>query len=174
MSYSPFAVLTLDHTMACVPSQDINTPLTTPSGNLHGCPVSFLMGLPGTSKKEIPEFAWIEPVLKSNRLVYIGLRDIDEGERKILKENSAPSLSVPFLVTLSRMLMCSRGGVSKSDIKCFTMHHVDKYGIGKVVDMALEHVGQDRPIHLSFDVGASDLLLRLFFSFSAPQARRSR
>jgi arginase family enzyme len=71
------------------PSQDINTPLTTPSGNLHGCPVSFLMGLPGTSKEEIPEFSWIEPVLKSNRLVYIGLRDIDEGERKILKENSA-------------------------------------------------------------------------------------
>ncbi|GJN90170.1 hypothetical protein Rhopal_003169-T1 [Rhodotorula paludigena] len=104
---------------------DINTPLTTPSGNLHGCPVSFLLGLPGTSKEEIPEFGWIEPVLKPERLVYIGLRDIDEGERKILKENN---------------------------IKCFTMHHVDKYGIGKVVDMALEHVGTDRPIHLSFDV----------------------
>lgn len=63
--------------------------MTTPSGNLHGCPVSFLLGLPGTSKEEIPEFAWIEPVLKPERLVYIGLRDIDEGERKILKENSA-------------------------------------------------------------------------------------
>lgn len=37
------------------------------------------------------------------------------------------------------------------------MHHVDKYGIGKVVDMALEHVGTDRPIHLSFDVGACAL-----------------
>lgn len=68
--------------------QDINTPLTTPSGNLHGCPVSFLLGLPGTSKEEIPEFGWIEPVLKPERLVYIGLRDIDAGERKILKENS--------------------------------------------------------------------------------------
>ncbi|GAA5974470.1 hypothetical protein JCM11641_003235 [Rhodosporidiobolus odoratus] len=109
---------------------DINTPLTTPSGNLHGCPVSFLLGLPGTSKEEIPEFSWIEPVLKSNRLVYIGLRDIDEGERKILKENN---------------------------IKAFTMHHVDKYGIGKVVEMAIEHVGaNERPIHLSFDVDALD------------------
>jgi len=47
------------------------------------------MGLPGTSKEEIPEFGWIEPVLKSERIVYIGLRDIDEGERKILKENSS-------------------------------------------------------------------------------------
>ncbi|TNY17624.1 hypothetical protein DMC30DRAFT_429508 [Rhodotorula diobovata] len=108
---------------------DINTPLTTPSGNLHGCPVSFLMGLPGTSKEEIPEYAWIEPVLKAERLVYIGLRDIDAGERKILKENN---------------------------IKAFSMHHVDKYGIGKVVEMALEHVGKDRPIHLSFDVDALD------------------
>lgn len=69
-------------------TQDINTPLTTESGNLHGCPVSFLLGLPGTSKEEIPEFGWIEPVLKADRLVYIGLRDIDTGERKILKDYS--------------------------------------------------------------------------------------
>ncbi|GAA5890018.1 hypothetical protein JCM6882_009201 [Rhodosporidiobolus microsporus] len=108
---------------------DINTPLTTPSGNLHGCPVSFLLGLPGTSKEDLPEFAWIEPVLKAERLVYIGLRDIDEGERKILRENN---------------------------IKCFTMHHIDKHGIGKVVEMALDHVGRARPIHLSFDVDAFD------------------
>lgn len=46
------------------------------------------MGLPGTSKEEIPEFGWIEPCLKRERIVYIGLRDIDEGERKILRENS--------------------------------------------------------------------------------------
>lgn len=108
---------------------DINTPLTTPSGNLHGCPVSFLLGLPGTS--DIPEFHWIKPVLKSDRLVYIGLRDIDAGERKILKEHN---------------------------IKCFSMYHVDKWGIGKVVEMALDHVNpaRDRPIHLSFDVDALD------------------
>ncbi|SCV74934.1 BQ2448_7963 [Microbotryum intermedium] len=108
---------------------DINTPLTTPSGNLHGCPVSFLMGLPGTSPEEIPEFGWCKPVLKPSRIVYIGLRDIDSGERKILKEHN---------------------------IKSFSMFHVDKYGIGKVVDMALDHVGRDRPLHLSFDVDAMD------------------
>ena len=45
------------------------------------------------------------------------------------------------------------------------MHHVDKYGIGKVVEMALEHVGKDRPIHLSFDVGASSS-----FAFSQPES----
>ncbi|KAL8286263.1 hypothetical protein RQP46_004751 [Phenoliferia psychrophenolica] len=110
---------------------DINTPLTTPSGNLHGCPVSFLMGLPGATQEAVPEFAWLAPVLKADRLVYIGLRDIDSGERKILKEHN---------------------------IKCFSMFHVDKWGIGKVVEMALDHVNKERnrPIHLSFDVDALD------------------
>ncbi|KAM0755607.1 Ureohydrolase [Meredithblackwellia eburnea MCA 4105] len=110
---------------------DINTPLTTPSGNLHGCPVSFLLGLEGAAKGDIPEFDWIDPVLKSDRLVYIGLRDIDAGERKILKDHN---------------------------IKAFSMYHVDKWGIGRVVEMALDHVNKDRtrPIHLSFDVDALD------------------
>jgi arginase len=38
------------------------------------------------------------------------------------------------------------------------MHDVDKYGIGKVVEMALDHVNpnRDRVIHLSFDVDALD------------------
>ena len=53
------------------------------------------MGLPGTSKEEIPEFAWIAPVLKSDRLVYIGLRDVDDGEKKILKDNSQSRASLP-------------------------------------------------------------------------------
>lgn len=38
------------------------------------------------------------------------------------------------------------------------MHEVDRYGIGKVVELALDHVNpnRDRPIHLSFDVDAFD------------------
>lgn len=46
----------------------------------------------------------------------------------------------------------------RTDIKAFSMHHVDKYGIGKVVEMALDAVNpnRDRPIHLSFDVDACD------------------
>ncbi|KIY61671.1 arginase [Cylindrobasidium torrendii FP15055 ss-10] len=107
---------------------DINTPETTDSGNIHGMPVSFLLGLEGT---KIPEFSWIKPLLTPDRLVYIGLRDIDDGEKKILKEHN---------------------------IKAFSMHEVDKYGIGKVVELALDHVNakRDRPIHLSFDVDAMD------------------
>ena len=106
---------------------DINTPTTTDTGNIHGMPVSFLLGL----DKSIPEYQWINRYLATNRLVYICLRDVDAGERKILKENG---------------------------IKAFSMHEVDKYGIGKVVELALDHVNPNRdlPIHLSFDVDGLD------------------
>ncbi|KAJ3548751.1 hypothetical protein NMY22_g1143 [Coprinellus aureogranulatus] len=106
---------------------DINTVETTDSGNIHGMPVSFLMGL----GSKVEEYSWVKPALKTSSIVYIGLRDVDAGEKKILRENN---------------------------IKAFSMHEVDKYGIGKVVEMALDHVNpnRDRPIHLSFDVDALD------------------
>ncbi|KAJ7940197.1 Ureohydrolase [Mycena leptocephala] len=123
---------TLDaHPDACViwidAHADINTAESTGSGNIHGMPVSFLLGL----GSPVSEFAWVKPVLKPERIVYIGLRDVDAGEKRILKENN---------------------------IKAFSMHEVDKYGIGKVVEMALDHVNPKRalPIHLSFDVDALD------------------
>lgn len=55
------------------------------------------MGLPGATQEAVPEFAWLAPVLKADSLVYIGLRDIDSGERKILKDNSASPVS-PLLL----------------------------------------------------------------------------
>ena len=90
-------------------------------------PVSFLLGI----GPKVDEFAWVKPILKPHRIVYIGLRDVDAGEKRILRENH---------------------------IKAFSMHEVDRYGIGRVVEMALDHVnpGRDRPIHLSFDVDALD------------------
>ncbi|BEI84820.1 hypothetical protein CcaverHIS002_0502210 [Cutaneotrichosporon cavernicola] len=106
---------------------DINTPLTTDSGNLHGCPVSFLLGLEGT---DVPPFnVWLQPCLRPEDIVYIGLRDIDDKEKRILRELG---------------------------IKVFTMHDVDAHGIGRVMERVLAHVGAARPIHLSFDVDALD------------------
>jgi len=106
---------------------DINTVESTDSGNIHGMPVSFLLGI----GSKVPEFAWVKPALKPERLVYIGLRDVDAGEKRILRENG---------------------------IKAFSMHEVDRWGIGRVVEMALDHVNPNRdlPIHLSFDVDALD------------------
>ncbi|RSH85632.1 arginase [Saitozyma podzolica] len=45
---------------------DINTPGSTDSGNLHGCPVSFLLGLEGTDVE--PFNQWIKPCLKPEDL----------------------------------------------------------------------------------------------------------
>ncbi|CAE6478460.1 unnamed protein product [Rhizoctonia solani] len=126
------------HPEACVvwvdAHADINTPSTSTSGNIHGMPVSFLLGIAG----EVPKaesgpqpFSWIKPILRPERLVYIGLRDVDDGEKIILREHG---------------------------IRAYSMHEVDRYGIGRVVELALAHVNPDgnRPIHLSFDVDALD------------------
>ncbi|KAA8899495.1 arginase [Sphaerosporella brunnea] len=109
---------------------DINTPHSSGSGNIHGMPVAFLAGLAKPPKEDPSVFGWLdqEHHISPKKLVYIGLRDVDVPEKKILKENG---------------------------IKAFSMHDVDRYGIGKIMDMALEYVG-DSPIHLSFDVDALD------------------
>ena len=59
---------------------DINTPLTSSTGNLHGQPVSFILHeldkyLPG-----LQGFEWNLSCLPARNLVYIGLRDIDPAE----------------------------------------------------------------------------------------------
>ena len=109
---------------------DINTPATTESGNLHGMPVSFLLGL---SQEKIEGLEWIEPCLKPENLVYIGLRDLDKGEKLLLK---------------------------KHNIKAFSMHEVDRYGIGQVIEKTIEYLSKGdqspSPIHLSFDIDALD------------------
>jgi len=108
---------------------DINTPETSDSGNIHGMPVAFMTGLATEKREDI--FGWIkkEHMISVKKLVYIGLRDVDKGEKKIIKEQG---------------------------IKAFSMHDIDRYGIGKVMDMALGWIGSDTPIHLSFDVDALD------------------
>lgn len=78
---------------------------------------------------KIKAFDWLKPTLKPNKIVYIGLRDVDAGEKKILKEHN---------------------------IKCFSMHDVDRYGIGKVMEQIYDYLGRKTPIHLSFDVDALD------------------
>lgn len=108
---------------------DINTPETSDSGNIHGMPLAFLTGL--ASEKPGAPFGWLkdDQRISVKKLVYIGLRDVDRGEKKILREHG---------------------------IKAFSMHDVDRHGIGRVMDMALGWIGSDNPIHLSFDIDALD------------------
>ena len=100
---------------------DINTPETSGSGSIHGMPCAFLTGIANPD----PIFSWIKELchegstIEANRLVYIGLRDVDIPEKQILR---------------------------KYNIKAFSMHDVDRWGIGRCMEMALEYLaGFDRP-----------------------------
>ena len=110
---------------------DINTMDTSASGNIHGMPVSFLLRL--LEVTELPGCEWMAdvPKLLPENLVYVALRDVDDGEKRLLR---------------------------KLGIKAFTMHDVDHHGIGKVMEMALDTlVGKgERPLHMSFDIDATD------------------
>uniref|UniRef100_A0A6I8SBC1 Arginase n=1 Tax=Xenopus tropicalis TaxID=8364 RepID=A0A6I8SBC1_XENTR len=110
---------------------DINTPSTSPSGNLHGQPLSFLMKELKSKMPDVPGFEWVKPCLSAKDIVYIGLRDVDPGEHYILK-------------TLG--------------IKYYSMSEVDYLKIDKVMEETIEYlVGkQKRPIHLSFDIDGLD------------------
>lgn len=112
---------------------DINTLESTTSGNLHGCPVSFLMNI--NDEKDCPKsFDWVPGSLKPNKIVYIGLRDVDPAEKKILKNLG---------------------------IKAFSMYHIDRYGINRVIEMAMDALhpnGGNGPIMCSYDVDAVDPL----------------
>lgn len=106
---------------------DINTPETTDTGNLHGMPVAFLGKLAGN----VPGFEWMAdlPTLQvSSKLAYIGLRDVDEGEKEILKN---------------------------LNIKHYWAEDVRRIGINTVMDEILAF-SKDAPIHISFDIDALD------------------
>ncbi|AMD19631.1 HCL520Wp [Eremothecium sinecaudum] len=108
---------------------DINTVDCTESGNLHGCPVSFLLNM----KRDCwpSPFNWVPGKLRPEKIAYIGLRDVDTEEKAILRNLG---------------------------ITAFSMYHVDRYGINKVIEMALEAVnpGGKGPVMVSYDVDAID------------------
>lgn len=72
---------------------DINNPTRSISGNMHGMPVAFLMGLVENAKK-LPGFEWFKPVLKPTELVYIGLRDLDQDEKETIRRLGIKAFSV--------------------------------------------------------------------------------
>uniref|UniRef100_A0A8C4ETH4 Arginase n=1 Tax=Dicentrarchus labrax TaxID=13489 RepID=A0A8C4ETH4_DICLA len=110
---------------------DVNTPMTSPSGNLHGQPVAFMLKELQDKMPDIPGFSWMKPCLSSSDLVYIGLRDVDPGEHHILK-----NLGIQY----------------------FTMRDIDRLGIQRVMEVTFDHLlaRKQRPIHLSFDIDAFD------------------
>lgn len=118
---------------------DLNTPDTSGSGNMHGMPIGLLLDHPKGSydHSKLPGFEFLidGPRISPDQIVYVGLRDVDPAERLWIRELG---------------------------IKAFSMFDIDHYGIGGVMDRALEHLlkdDPDRPLHLSYDIDAVDPVL---------------
>ena len=120
---------------------DLNTPATSGSGNMHGMPIGLLLdhrGGPTTvDHASLPNFEFLVdgPRLPPESIVYVGLRDVDPMERTMIRDLG---------------------------IKAYTMYDIDHYGIGAVMDKALDYLLKDdpsRPLHLSYDIDAVDPML---------------
>ena len=106
---------------------DMNIPGTSPSGNIHGMPLAHLLGRGDADLANIMGFA---PKVKPENVAIIGLRSLDAGERKIIRD---------------------------SGIKALTLRDIDERGMANVAAEAIEVVtnGTSR-FHLSFDVDGCD------------------
>jgi len=106
---------------------DMNTPSTSPSGNIHGMPLASLLGM---GPRELSHVGGSFKKVDPRHVALIGVRSLDDGEKKHLKEFGA-------LV--------------------FTMSDIDRQGIHRVMKKALAHVtdGTDF-LHVSFDLDAVD------------------
>ncbi len=108
---------------------DINTVETSPSGNIHGMPVAVSFGL---GHERLTGIGGREVILDPKKFVMIGVRDLDPGEKVLLK---------------------------KLGVTVYTMHEVDIMGMAKVMEEAIELVsaGTDG-VHISFDMDVMDPL----------------
>jgi arginase len=105
---------------------DINTPETSPSGNVHGMALAAALGLAG------PEFesdAWPLPAVDPRRVALIGTRQLDDGERRLLRE---------------------------AGVRVFTMSEIDRIGIERAVRESLDRVSGGGFVHVSFDMDVLD------------------
>jgi arginase len=105
---------------------DLNTPQTTPSGNVHGMPLAAALGHGGAG---FQSEAWPLPALEPARTTLIGVRSLDDGERALLGE---------------------------LELAVHTMSEVDRRGIEPLVVDALRRAAGAAFVHVSLDMDALD------------------
>ena len=105
---------------------DINTPETSPSGNVHGMPLAAALGIAGD---RFASDAWPLPALDPRRVALLGLRQADAGERKLLRE---------------------------AGVRVFTMSEIDRVGVERAMREALDHVSGQGFVHVSLDMDVLD------------------
>lgn len=106
---------------------DMNTPTTSPSGNVHGMPLAATLGM---GPKELTHIGGFSPKVQPANAVLIGLRDVDQLESM---------------------------NVKNSGVLAFTMRDVDELGMRAVMTRAIEAAAKSTDgIHLSFDMDSVD------------------
>lgn len=106
---------------------DMNTPETTHTGNIHGMPLSVLLGMGAPQLVNIGGFA---PKIRPEHVVLIGLRDVDVEEKKLVRETG---------------------------VHAYTMTDIDEQGMPAIIREAIEIAGIGTAgIHLSFDFDGLD------------------
>jgi len=106
---------------------DMNTPGTTPSGNVHGMPLACCIGHGPSELTRILDFA---PKVDAKNVVLIGIRDVDREERDLVRS---------------------------SGVSVFTMRQIDEMGLHQVMDRALAIVNDGTDgFHLSLDMDSID------------------
>lgn len=65
---------------------------------MHGMPVAFLLGLI-EGAQNYPGFGWFRPCVKPSDIIYIGLRDLDKGEKRIIKKLGIKAYTVSFIIS---------------------------------------------------------------------------
>src|ERR1700746_401836 len=102
---------------------DMNTPDSSPSGNVHGMPLASIMGLPPLELGNIYDFS---PKFQPENCVIVGVRDVDNFE----KEN-----------------------IRKAGVEVFTMRDIDERGMRSVMEEALRLAGRGTAgYHVSLDM----------------------
>ena len=106
---------------------DMNTPESSPSGNVHGMPLASIMGYGPT---ELVDLMGFKPKVEPGNIVIVGARDLDAQERKMMK---------------------------KSGVHVFTMREIDERGMREVMSDALKYAMDDTAgIAVSLDMDFVD------------------
>ena len=105
---------------------DLNTPATSPSGNVHGMVLAAALGLAGDP---FTRDGWPLPAVESGKLALVGVRSLDDGERALLRE---------------------------LDAKVFTMSEIDRIGIEPCMREAIAHAAGAAFLHVSLDMDVVD------------------
>ncbi len=106
---------------------DMNTPESSPSGNVHGMPLASIMGY---GLAGLTELAGVKPMVEPRNVALVGVRDLDAKERRLMKE---------------------------SGVHVFTMRDIDERGMREVMAEALKFAGDDTAgIAVSLDMDFVD------------------